>query len=307
MSFTLQSVQWALAHPCKVRIGDDWAAPEIARRQLSSLHSYMWSLKNGDILGEKRFTGLRVLDREISIPTRYELVEKSFEQYGGFSAVEGECFNCPANTELINGFKGFAGCGDSLPYLNRPIEESLDKYVLRTRFNDAFLQTKPSWFGLWASSPLTFEQCAILHPILTELIVTEKRYFIVEPVQKFLAALQISMKHKIALHVQMPPLGLFGVLTSTFIIFSHCARCKAMWNKESEKCLVCNHDIMIPSTHSEIISADTPKDNLLEELSAAEYEALIKEFLFAKGHNALEIDQVLQKLRDQNEKRKKNN
>lgn len=246
MANTSQAVHWTLAQQCTMRIGPDWSNPKVANAQLSTIKVH--SEFQGEVLDDIWITS-HTLNGSIEIPNGY-IVSKTFAEYGGLSLVESQCHVCPANTRLHPDFKGLAGCTGTFFYaagskeLDDWINDLLEHQQLKDRFDIAFLQTNPRWFGLWTESPLNSEQCVLLDILFRELAKEEKDPSDQRDIQSFLSALGISINRKIPLNVTMSPPGHAGL--GLRLTYSHCPRCKAYARplEGEQQCEVCNYSFV---------------------------------------------------------------
>ncbi|MGO8673330.1 MAG: hypothetical protein ACLQVD_18465 [Capsulimonadaceae bacterium] len=141
----------------------------------------------------------------------------------------------------------------------RKVEETLDERVVRLglagRFAAAFPQTRPIHYGWFIGSPLDREQTDLLMTLMSDLAAHPRSD--AYGVSEFQAALSLSRKAELELHVEYTPPGHvdFGIHT----VHCHCPRCKARaplapWQKrypeEPIDCHVCGYSYSPAETHS---------------------------------------------------------
>src|SRR5262245_30186182 len=106
---------------------------------------------------------------------------------------------------------------------NDVLRESFDRTGVEPQLRRAFQITDPLWYGLWVDSPLTADQCRLLHTVFSDVVATVPRY--AKHMEQFLAALQEAAETKLPLAVELSPPG--HVDLGWITTFVHCPRCKA--------------------------------------------------------------------------------
>ncbi|HET6881530.1 MAG TPA: hypothetical protein VFI31_15310 [Pirellulales bacterium] len=110
------------------------------------------------------------------------------------------------------------------------------------------------WYGLWINSPLTREQCRLLHILFTDVAVAARRFR--DHVQPFLSALREAADTGRPFAVKLAPPG--HVDMGWITTFVHCPRCKAegpvpRWQEsyplEPVVCEVCGHSYSPAATY----------------------------------------------------------
>ncbi len=163
------------------------------------------------------------------------------------------------------------------------------------RLEKAFCLTQPFWYGLWIESPLSREQCEILHTVLTTLVESSPWY--ARDASDFLSALKAGTEGG-AVHVQMSKPGHsdFGCFTT----FVHCPRCTAKgpfedWQEEYPTepidCPVCGFEYSPAATYSSereysfdlIVCDSCDAQYRPKELSEEECESLQKRRYYEKA------------------------
>jgi hypothetical protein len=243
---TPEFLRWAIERPCPLRDCDDWADPERTERQLRPLRACSEALAEGRL-----FEGVCVhsaVDRPCSPSlspaeaTGFRAVE-IFSAYGGEEYVRSLCGSCPANSFQVKQLEphAIAGCFGLLeldglgPSLHQTIEAVLDEQQLTAQFDDAFLQTRPRWYGLWSSSPPNGLQRRLLLQLFGSL--AERNAVLASQIATFTTALETSLRSDLPLHITLTPRG--SVENYKWVLPPHCSRCKAVWPASGNRCAAC--------------------------------------------------------------------
>jgi len=179
MADTLQIVRWALERSCPMRQGKNWADPENTFMQLQDIWRYDWALARGTILNGicvfHEFAG-----RKHSPPEWFGFKQdETMVKFGGLEVINQNCHTCEANILLMENLqRKLAGCHGRfyIPPANEQIQEVVKAAGLESQLQNLFLPTNPIWFGLWASSPLTVDQCKVLSMLLPQIAMDEREY-----------------------------------------------------------------------------------------------------------------------------------
>ena len=104
-----------------------------------------------------------------------------------------------------------------------------------------FLVTRPRWYGLWASSPLSPVQLELLEVLLERLVADDLPGLAprhdVAGLDDLRAAIVVARRENVPLHVQYGPRG--EVFERTWFVAAHCGRCRAAREPQSRRCGVC--------------------------------------------------------------------
>jgi len=161
-------------------------------------------------------------------------IDDALAIYGGLPAVETACGDCPANStvgtnprpsESPTDAPSLAGCYGcvALPSNEGVLHAATERAIATNRLVDEivrlFLKTSPAWYGLWAASPLSAEQCRVLLPIVSALATdhaaTDRQ------LAELHAGLQTSLEAGLPLHARLNPRG--RVEGAWWRLARHCA------------------------------------------------------------------------------------
>jgi Zn ribbon nucleic-acid-binding protein len=305
MGDTYQLVRWALEYACPMRYGEKWVDPRVTYEQLLNVKRYSLALERGTVFDDICVLDWKTSDAKVRLPEYGFRISETFGKYGGVTVVERNCQNCPANLDEENRIGLLAGCSNSFYFhpwdkeLNKSLKRIIRDNELEMAFESAFLNTNPLWFGLWAESSLSREQCEILLTISANLVPPESEQL---RTRHFQAALRVSVEKGIRLHVILDPPGHVDVGWRT--VFSHCPRCKASptllqteqtLTSEDIECEVCGYHYSRSSTTSSEREemSDVLGDSLEEILGAEEYWAFVRKYLDDKGLSLKEIEDAI--------------
>jgi Zn ribbon nucleic-acid-binding protein len=138
---------------------------------------------------------------------------------------------------------------------NTLIWNSIHRTGIETDLRKHFLIVQRVWYGLWIDSPLTREQCVLLHQLFADVAVAARRSR--DNLQPFLAALREAVETGVAMAVKVSPPG--HVDMGWITTFVHCPRCKAegpfpRWQKsypvEPVTCEICGHSYSPAATYA---------------------------------------------------------
>jgi hypothetical protein len=304
MSDTLQYLSWHLEYACAFRRGAAVTDLLAARAATGELHAIDGAAARGDLYGDICVQGTSYSRAGVA-PVGFRIGE-TVNAVGGLTAAREICGQCPANA-LNPTPGGMAGCCGVLEIEpTQSVEDQLRSALLtsglRRSFANVFLETRPLWYGLWVSSPLSPAQLEMMGKVLTPAMG--------EGVVQFLSACDVAVEHGIRLHVRMSPPGHvdFGFHTT----FPHCPRCK-MGNGEEWKspyssevitCEACGFRY-VPAETAAMESMDREERPELEAvLSPAEFEHFMVEWRkrhaaeVAGGVDGL-LDQFRQKFKEE--------
>ena len=282
MADTLQCVSWHLRYACPFRQGAPAEQLVPALTATAKPRSINLAEANGDVFGDICLTSTIYFKGDSSPGSGFRISD-AVAPVGSLAAAHQTCGTCPANA-LEDPAKQLAGCCGHLspdpddPKLDEALRRAIRDKGLETRFAEAFTRTKPLWYGLWISSPLSREQLDIVRAILPPEL-SEWR----EEEVRFLRAAKASLDRGIPLDVQLAAPGHtdLGFLTT----FPHCPRCKKgsgeRWTERSKKAKACSAcgNVYVPADtyKSEPFEVDE-KDYVENWLTPAEYAALREEW-----------------------------
>jgi hypothetical protein len=218
MSDTCQYLHWHLEYECRFRRGaavSELLAAENATWELRAIEGADARL---DLYGDVCVLGTSY-SRDGTKPIGFR-IGKTIGVVGGLDAAREICRRCPANA-LMPTPGGMAGCCGTLEIEpTRAVEDQMRSTLLtsglRKSFGEVFLETRPLWYGLWVTSPLTAAQLEMMPRVLMPAMG--------DGVLQFQRACGLALEHGLRLHVRMSPPGHvdFGFHTT----FPHCPRCK---------------------------------------------------------------------------------
>ncbi len=324
MADTVQIVQWTLEMRCQLR--DDQASvkcPGKAAASVSSARAYSKALREGndgfgnygDVYVSSYTFGTRPGSRRSEESPYYPVsgfvISEEFERFGGTENLFEMCSNCPANARSHE----LARCIGTVPQwpASPETEEQLRGIIsrlgLESAVKDAFPDTTPLWYGLWAVSPVPQGSLDALGTLLSEML-TEDRAEMeakgtvdrdhIEEFSAFLSAIEIASTKKLNLHVNLLPLGHtdFGVYT----IFPHCPFCKATakverWQRKYPAgnctCHVCGTRFSPDETASSE-KMDWDRDELRDKFDQERFEEFAKSYLIANGETPNDAVAIVQ-------------
>jgi hypothetical protein len=279
MADTLQCVNWHLRYECPFRKGeavDDQIAAYEATNKLRQIDD---AAVRGDVFGDICLTST-VYFQGNTTPGSGFRISDAVAPAGDLAAARAACRHCPANALPPGKMAGCCGYLLLEPEDTRvesALRDSINTRGFERQFRDNFVATKPLWYGLWISSPLTRPQLELLRAILRPLQPMAR-----DDLPQFLRACELSLTYDIPLkaHLCSPGHTDFGYLTT----FPHCPRCKkghgGRWTEHSPKptnCTACGHSYVPADTYkSEPFDLG---DDLLESwLDPQAYRALCDEW-----------------------------
>jgi hypothetical protein len=278
MADTLQCVNWHLRYECPFRKGAAVDEQIAAYDATSKLRYIDDATLRGDVFGDICLTST-VYFQGNTTPGGGFRISDAVAPARDLAAARATCRHCPANA-LPPG--KMAGCCGSIlldpdfPQLQSALLDSINTRGFERQFRDNFIATKPLWYGLWISSPLTRAQLELLRSILRPLQPMAHDDF-----RPFLRACELSLTYEISLHTQLCSPGHtdFGQLTT----FPHCPRCKkdhGRWTDRSPTpaiCTACGH-AYIPAETYKSEPFDLADDLLETWLEPDAYRALLEEW-----------------------------
>jgi hypothetical protein len=273
VSDTLEYVSWHLELACPFRRGEAVTDLRAARQATWELRAIEGAEARQDLYGVVCVTGTSY-SREGTKPIGFRIGE-AVEKVGGLAAAREVCGRCPANA-LKDRMAGCCGTLEIEP--TRGVEDQLRSTLvtsgLRTTFGEVFLETRPLWYGLWVTSPLTVRQMEMMRMVLSPRMG--------KGVKGFWQACALALEHGLRLHVRMPPPGHvdFGFHT----VFPHCPRCKmgngAQWetpySSEETTCAACG-ERYVPAETATMERMEPEEWTDLEQVLTAEAYAMFME------------------------------
>lgn len=230
---TPEFLVWSLEQCCELRRIAGFEDPERTERHLRTLKAY----SEGAIEG-------RVFEGICASPPHGFQVDDALSLYGGLTAAEAACRDCPANALRKENANSLAGCFGmvGLPnhekVLHNAVDEAIDRLNMRANVAANFPVTKPAWYGFWMRSPLDAPRALLLKFILRSVGGSEPGY--VKAISQMVLGLSAAYEHNLPLHVRLYPRGeVSGVWWN---LVPHCQNCHAPWpESQDEQCQVCGY------------------------------------------------------------------
>jgi hypothetical protein len=324
MADTRQIVAWALEKTCNLRNDGQKSAPMKALTAVARARAYSKALRDNErgfqIIDDVYVTGHTFGGGDIrkklnSTPFPYSgfIISKEFESAGGPAGLFAMCGSCEANITRND----LAGCCGSLfQYPNSPETDSqiraiLDRFGLNDELKEAFPETNPIWYGLWAVSPVPPRSLLLLRTIISEMRIEDSRELEI-PQKKddrllrdfalFTRAIDVAEQHNIPLHVELVPLGHtdFGFYT----VFPHCPFCKAatrtkLWQRKYPtalcKCHVCSREYS-PAETANSEGMPDEREDLRDLLGPAAFAEFAKKYLMAHGQTEQDASMIIEEM-----------
>jgi hypothetical protein len=263
---TPEFLVWSLERRCELRQIAGFEDPERTERHLRTLRAY----SEGAIEG-------RVFEGICASPPNGFQVEDALSLYGGLSAAEVACRDCPANAlrkedvNSLGGCFGMVGLPDHQPVVHAAVEEAIDRLNMRANVAANFVLTKPAWYGLWMRSPLDASRAHLLKFILQSAGVSEPGY--AQAMNQLILGLSAAYEHNLPLHVRLYPRGeVNGVWWN---LVPHCQSCHAPWPEaQSEQCCTCGYvgrPASLPKRRARGTRPYWPLERMLGKEKAAEF------------------------------------
>jgi hypothetical protein len=224
---------WAIGYQCPIRGFQDGSNPETTERHLRAANATSDARSEGQI-----FEGYAVQE-----PLGFR-VEEALAIYGGLKKVEETCGACPANGTATHRPGALAGCVGMFPlpaneceFYDR-IEASIEKLDVADECSQLFPTTRPRWYGLWISTPLTANQAGLLADVFESLKTALDSN---ESLQMLLAGLYVARDNNLPFHATLYPRG--TIENNWWRLVTHCPRCKADWKSFGRGlCGVCGYE-----------------------------------------------------------------
>ena len=239
-SETPEFIRWALARPCLLRTNARWQNPEQTERQLRPLRVF------SEAAGEGRlFDGICVAANAGAAdgPAWGFRASELFAAYYEPPVIEATCGVCPANVVRTNGTQSLVGCfgwfewsalGEQFYML---VDDALRQLDIVAEMRREFLGTCPTWYGLWAASPLSDAQLRLHAQLAAALSAHDER--LAAALREWQLALHAAAEFSLPLHVTYSPRG--QVDGPMWFVPAHCSRCKAPPPTNGDRCPVCGH------------------------------------------------------------------
>ena len=245
MSSTPEFLRWALRHDCALRSPAPAEDVEKVARQLFVLRAC------GEAIAAGRECDGYALEQSACAPETVGPHPLGFriadvlDAYGGRARVEASCLTCPVNlgrrADRPGAKSPWVGCYGLVDWTSlgaswlAQVEILLPRVASRESWHAAFLPTRPSWYGLWAHSPLQPEQLDLLARLLSACVETGPAAATV--FQELLAAVRVAREDRRELWVKLFPRGM--VEGQRWRVAAHCGRCGAERAEGSHVCPVC--------------------------------------------------------------------
>ncbi|MFN0018898.1 MAG: hypothetical protein ACKVP0_11610 [Pirellulaceae bacterium] len=230
---TPEFLVWSLERRCELRQIAGFEDPERTERHLRTLRAYSDAAEEGRV-----FEGICVAP-----PNGFQ-VDDALSLYGGLSAAEKACSECPANAGRREDRQSLAGCFGMVPLppseseVHAAVEEAIGHLNLRANVEANFPATKPAWYGLWMHSPIDAPRALLLKFILRNADGGNPEY--VRAVNQLILGLGIAYEQGLLLHVRLYPRG--EVSGTWWNLVPRCQACNASWpDAEREECRVCGY------------------------------------------------------------------
>ncbi|MGI8982365.1 MAG: hypothetical protein ACR2FY_24300 [Pirellulaceae bacterium] len=248
---TPEFLVWAIERRCSLRQIAGFEDPERTERHLRTLRAYSDAVAEGRVFGgicvepEVRSSRLQPADNPLKRVTANGFrVDDALSLYGGHSATETACRDCPANAVLKEHPNSLAGCFGMVPLppdeaeVHAAVEEAIDRLNLRANVETNFPRTKPAWYGLWMRSPLDAPRALLLKFILRNAGGSDPGY--VRAMNEMILGLSAAYEHALPLYVRLYPRG--EVRGTWWNLVSHCQACHSPWpDPQSVVCLTCGY------------------------------------------------------------------
>jgi hypothetical protein len=323
MSDTIQTVRWTLGHTCKLRSGASETQPSNAFEAVSIAQMYSKKLRNrkeGEghgVFGEIFVSGSTIGRRpagQKGISPHYPdggfIIEEQFKSVGGAVGLAAMCGACPANTIPHE----MARCVGSLfqepdsGETDEQLRGIISKLGLKSAVAEAFPQTRPLWYGLWAISPVPKRSLPLLKLLVGEMLAEDRRDMEIAgkidedqlaEFGNFVSAIDLAERNALPLYVSLAPPGHFdfGIYTA----FPHCPFCKAQaqvapWQRKYPtalcKCQVCGQSYSPAATAtSERINWDHRE--LREILGLERFREFAKFYLVELGESTEAAEEIV--------------
>jgi hypothetical protein len=263
---TPEFLVWAIERRCDLRQIAGFEDPERTERHLRTLRAY------SEAAAEKRiFEGI------CAAPPNGFWVEDALSLYGGLSAAEAACRECPANALQKENPNSLAGCFGMVPLppdeaeVHAAVDQAIDRLNLRANVQANFPVTKPAWYGLWMRSPLDAPRALLLKFILRNAGGSEPSY--VRAMNQIILGLSTAYEHALSLHVRHYPRG--EVQGTWWNLVPHCQSCHAPWpDSQCDQCQVCGycgHPSSPPKRRARGTRPYWPLERMLGKEKAAEF------------------------------------
>lgn len=237
-SHTPEFVRWTIAQPCALRNSAEWASPEWADRELRALRVYSEAVAEGRILD-----GICV-EREANFSETSAqgfVAADVLAAYGGADFAHCQCRYCPANAVRPKELDSLAGCYGWFELsalsdeLHSRVEQAAKKLASDETWARAFLPTRPRWYGLWVSSPLTAQQLELHHQLALTLSADDEHFR--AAFEDWMKAVAAAKDAQLPLHVRLYPAG--QIQDRRWTVAAHCPQCMAERAERSRSCAVC--------------------------------------------------------------------
>ncbi len=217
---------WAIERQCPLREMLPENQPEKVERHLRAARF------TAEAVAEGRVRDDRAISADGSLAFR---VSEQLVIYGGESALQECCTECPANALSTFRQPSYAGCYGLFP-LPQPSELFLARSQKCERNNQLFPPTQWLWYGWWMQSPLNAKQTNYLANVFTALR-NEPAFAEDRALQELAIALRLCDERGLHLSVQLFPAGEIDGLWWNLV--PHCGVCHAAWQDGSRSCAMC--------------------------------------------------------------------
>ncbi|WP_339909116.1 hypothetical protein [Symmachiella dynata] len=307
MTGTYQWVKWALQRPCLFKTGPQWFSPKNTASQLLDLQL----INSGESEG-KLFDGIYVMcfkrkvdanGVEFEIPELGHRLSASLIKDGLWKQAQHVCGQCEANVAKQE-MDEIVGCHGTLQIypewsgLDDVLRRIIEDKGLEARIRARFVETMPRWYGLWAMTPLSKEQCEILQILFGAWC--DSGGPVDNGIPEFLRALRVAIEKDIALQVSLAPPGHFDFGYRS--VFSHCPRCKAgaLYNPNRDdpgddprRCSVCGFEYS-PKETGTTWELDHSLNLLINLLGQESYKEFARSYLMHYGVTSQKADELME-------------
>lgn len=248
MSATPEFVRWALRHDCDLRAETPADDVERVARALFVLRECGRAQQELRVIEGVALEPSACQPATVSSQPLGFRVADVLAAYGGPSAVAPCCRECRVN--VVAEMQGDASAAPAFPWAGcfgevdgtrlapggwQELEDRMARVATADEWESAFLPTRPAWYGLWTTAPLTVSQLPLLQRLL-DCCLTEIPG--AGPILGELAtAVRLALRESCPLWVRLFPRG--RVEGRAWYVEAHCGRCGAARMEARRPCPVC--------------------------------------------------------------------
>lgn len=240
-STTPEFLRWALRMPCDLKDIPAWNNPDHVERHLRAIRIYQTAVRE-----DRVFDGIAVAplptDRKETAGVLGFRIADVFESFGKPEDVTACCEHCPANVMRQQFPDSSVGCFGILPVTNVQVHPWADTIAegdldlrqkletvlqsdpeLQLRLGKLFLQTTPTWYGIWIPEVPSLEQRRLQSEVMRLLQTQIPERDFTGSWRLFAAALDTSIISDIEIEIQLLPAGTRDNVHWT--VPPHCRNC----------------------------------------------------------------------------------